>query len=253
MADLPTSSIQPTPSGSKELSMEVRLLIAFLLMGLVLFVTPYLYKPAPVPKSPPAPAPKTAPAATAVPETKATEAAAKAPPAAATPGQIHATSEEELAVDTDLYRIRFTNHGAAVKSWLLKKFKDAEGKPLELVNQAALAKVPGPFAVAMKDDQTASLLNFAYFVGKRSEDGLGVSFEFSDGKTQCSKTFRFAKDKYLWQFNDEVTQNGAPAAHLISWRGGFGDPTVLNRQAAQKVVYYDIPDSKLNTKDAKAA
>ena len=37
----------------KELSMEVRLLLAFLLMGVVLFVTPYFYKqpPQPTPQS----------------------------------------------------------------------------------------------------------------------------------------------------------------------------------------------------------
>ena len=33
----------------KELSMEARLLIAFVLMGLVLFLTPYIYKPATAP------------------------------------------------------------------------------------------------------------------------------------------------------------------------------------------------------------
>ena len=30
--------------------MEMRLLLAFVLMGLVLFITPYIYKPAPAPK-----------------------------------------------------------------------------------------------------------------------------------------------------------------------------------------------------------
>jgi hypothetical protein len=52
MGDLPNNPIQPgKPGKKKELTMEVRLLIAFLLMGLVLFFRQYLYKtPPPGPK-----------------------------------------------------------------------------------------------------------------------------------------------------------------------------------------------------------
>jgi YidC/Oxa1 family membrane protein insertase len=126
-------------------------------------------------------------------------------------------------------------------------------QPLELVNQAAVGKVPAPFSLWMKDDKTASLLNYAYYVGKKSDDGLGVDFEFSDGKTSAKKSFHFARDSYLSQFNSEVTQNGVGVAHLVEWRGGFGDLTVLNRLQVQHAVYYDLTNSKLVSKDAKAA
>ena len=49
---------QPNKPGKKELTMEQRLLLAFVLMGLVLFLTPYFYK------TPPPPPKKTAPATT---------------------------------------------------------------------------------------------------------------------------------------------------------------------------------------------
>ena len=52
----------------KELSMELRLLLAFILMGVVLFVTPYFYKNV------------------APPVKKTVPAAAKSEPAAAPPG-----------------------------------------------------------------------------------------------------------------------------------------------------------------------
>ena len=78
----------------KELSMETRLLLAFLLMGLVLFGTQYFYKP---PAQPAAAATKTPPAAATVPgdaKTIQKEAEAPAPstaqPPAEMPGQIHA-------------------------------------------------------------------------------------------------------------------------------------------------------------------
>ena len=255
MADLlPTSPNPPGVPGKKELSMEMRLLIAFLLMGLVLFVTPNFNN------TPPPAKPVAAPVKAVQTQTpKPAEAPAVVPPPASSPdmpdmpGKLSADKEQEFTVDTDLYRIRFTNRGALVKSWLLKKYKDHAGNPVELVNQAALARVPGPFSLAMKDDKTASLLNFAYFVQRPTEDSLGVDYEFSDGRTLCRKSFKFTKDGYLSQFNSEVTQNGVPMAHLVAWRGGFGDPTVPNREQVQKAVYYDVPAAKLFKKVAKDA
>lgn len=256
MADSPeTPNSSSTPNSTagpkKSLSMETRLLLAFLLMGLVLFVTPYLYKP---PVGPKPTAPAATPQQAAQVTQKPREAESKIPAAKVEiPGQIAAGSQQERLIDTDLYRIKFSNRGAVVRSWELKKFKDHNGNPLQLVNVPALSKVPGPFSVSMKDDKTAALLNYALFVEKLSPDGLGVDYEFSDGKTLCRKSFRFAKNSYMSQFSSELAQNGTALPHLIEWRGGFGDETVLNRISAQHSVYYDVPASKLYNKDAKAA
>jgi YidC/Oxa1 family membrane protein insertase len=258
MADSPTSPNQSSPDGNankpapkKELSMEMRLLLAFLLMGLVLFLTPYLYKaPAGPKRTAPAPTPQQAAQVTQKPP----EAQTKAPaPPQEMPGQIAAGKEQEFVLDTDLYRIRFSNRGAVIRSWELKKFKDHTGKELQLVNTESLAKIPAPFSVSLKDDKTAALLNYSMFVETRTDDGLGVDYEFSDGKTLCRKSFRFARNSYLSQFSSEVAQNGTPVPHSVEWRGGFGDPTVPNRASAQHSVHYDVAESKLITKDAKAA
>ncbi len=109
--------------------MEQRLLVAFLLMGLVLFLTPYVYKAPPPPKKP-VPTP-----AAAVPQTPARatpaepQASARGVPAQPVPGQIQAAAEQEFTVDTDFYRIRFSNHGAVVQSWVLKKYLDRAESP----------------------------------------------------------------------------------------------------------------------------
>jgi len=50
-------------------------------------------------------------------------------------GAVSAASAQDYTLDTDLYNVVFTNRGASVKSWTLKKFKDSDGKPLELANQ----------------------------------------------------------------------------------------------------------------------
>jgi YidC/Oxa1 family membrane protein insertase len=251
MADSPNTPLQPTQPGQpakKELSMETRLLIAFLLMGLVLFLTPYIYKPPPAPK-------QVAPVTAQQKQATQAEKKAETPPAPspqAVPGSIQDTSEKQFTVDTDIYRIQFSNRGAVAHSWVLKKYLDHAGKPLELVNQGSFVKVPAPFSLSVKDSQTAGLLNYAFYVAKPAPGGLGIEYEFSDGKNHAKKTFQFTKDGYLSQAATEVSQNGVPLEHQIEWRGGFGDPTSLNRVSEQHVVDYDLSQAKLVTRDAKS-
>ena len=61
-------------------------------------------------------------------------------------GAISAAGEQEQVVDTELYHVVFSNRGATVKSWTLKKFKDSAEMPLELVNRKGAEKVGCPFA-----------------------------------------------------------------------------------------------------------
>src|SRR6185295_1453633 len=101
------SSVKPP----KEMSMEVRLLLAFLLMGAVMFLSQFLFKnQAPPPQ-------KVGDAKTAVADqAPATPAApvqadqptiAQVPPVAPTPSQ----AQPAFIIDTDLFRIAFSNQG----------------------------------------------------------------------------------------------------------------------------------------------
>jgi YidC/Oxa1 family membrane protein insertase len=255
MAELQANPTEPGKP-KKELTMEIRLLIAFLLMGLVLFVTPYIYKapPPPKPAQPAKQAEKAAPAATTAQAAAATNsvAAAQAATVAPAPGQIQATSEQLFTVDTQIYHIVFSNKGAVAQAWVLKKYKDNNGKPLDLVNSASFTKVAPPFSLAVADEKIGNALNFGMYVAKPDSDGLGVQYEFSDGVNYAKKTFRFTPNGYLTQITTEASHNGAPLQHMIAWRGGFGDPAVLNRAGERHGVYYDLSQNKLVTKDAKS-
>ena len=75
-----------------------------------------------------------------------------------------ASAETETAIDTSLYHVIFTNRGGVVKSWVLKKYRDDSGKPLELINSDA-TDVPRPFAIELRDqkltiDESRVLLKF---------------------------------------------------------------------------------------------
>src|SRR5579883_800579 len=236
----------------KEMSMETRLLLAFLLMGLVLFGTQYLYKPPPAAK-PPAKAQSSEPAQAktapdAAPVTK-TPAPAVAEPDAI-PGQIHADKEETFAIDTDYYHVEFSNKGAVVRSWVLKAYKDRNGKPLELVNPQAPGKVPAPFSLAFKNPPATDPNNGLFAVKRTGND---VEFEYSDGRLLVKKSFAFRQKSYLVAVRSEVTDNGTLAPHTLEWRGGFGDQTISNAASTEHAVYYDQSNSKLYEKDAKEA
>src|SRR6202163_1537161 len=75
------------------------------------------------------------------------------------------TQERNLVVENDLYRVEFSNHGAVVKSWQLKKYTDDAKPPrvLDVVHPEAAQQTGGwPFALALDDEQ----------LGKAANDGL---------------------------------------------------------------------------------
>ena len=231
----------------KELTMEVRLLLAFVLMGLVLLVSQYFIKPAPAPTATRAGAAKSAQPVTPAAVEKPTDVipSIARQRAAETLDAVQAAKEEIVTINTDVYRVMFSNKGAVVLSWILKDYRDHAGKPLELVYQPSLGRVPMPFAIDVKGQTLAVDPNTALFKVDRSGDGLDVNFEFSDGRALTRKSFRFTQKSYLVSVTSEVTQNGTAVPHQLTWRGGFGDPTVRNPEAVQHALYYDLPNTKL--------
>jgi YidC/Oxa1 family membrane protein insertase len=239
---------------SKELSMEMRLLLAFLLMGAVMFVSQYFMKsqaPPPAqqtaqtgdPKAPETPkdAPKDAAPAATPPKTAQVEALPL-------PGATPEVTLPVVTIDTDLYTVTFTNQGATVRSWLLKGFKGNDSKPLELVNTAS--NTPRPFALSFPGDKPAKDVNWAWYTQTPDPDGLGVTYEYSDGHTKVRKSFKFQKNSHLSKVTSEVTIDGKPVAHRVEWRGGFGDLTVPTPAMNGRTLYFDVAENKLNEKSA---
>src|SRR5579875_2805449 len=150
---MPNTSSGTTPQPP---SLEKRLPIALALMMLVLLASQYIFKPAPGPK-PVKPVNNEAAAHVATPPTPAALPQTETLPAAGVPtGQIQAGSEVVTDVDTDLYHVVFTNRGAAIKSWVLKQYKDDAGKPLQVINTAA-TDVPLPFTIQVTGNQKLSV------------------------------------------------------------------------------------------------
>jgi len=126
-----------------------------------------------------------------------------------------------------------------VKHWVLKKFQDDLGQPLDLVNATASAKYGYPLSLWTYDEALRDRLNSALYVssvsGQVSAPAV-LSFEYSDSGLTVRKTFRF-DHSYVLSLDISVFQNDAPVSAFPAWPSGFGDQTTLAAYAASQLEY----------------
>ncbi len=143
---------------------------------------------------------------------------------AATP-QVAAAGESATTVENELYRITFSNRGGQVTSWILKKYTNYQGKPLDLVNTAAAEKFGYPLSIYTYDANLRQQLAQALYVPSATGNLIApkqLTFEYSADGLTVRKTFHF-DDSYVVRADVSVTQNGAPVEALLAWPAGFGD------------------------------
>jgi YidC/Oxa1 family membrane protein insertase len=223
---------------------ERRLLLVFALTFIVLLGSQALLK-----KYMPSPAATQTPNQPVPAQTVSTPAAAApatAAPKAPTPTVTkQASTETETVIENDLYKITFTNRGAQVKSWILKKFdNDAQNGPLELVNPAAAQKFGYPLSLYIYpgyDDTLRNRINSALYVSS-SEGHLTaparITFEYTDQDLVVRKTFGF-DHSYILNVETSVTYKGAGIFAPPAWPAAFGDQTTPASYAAARIDYHD--------------
>ena len=138
---------------------------------------------------------------------------------------VQASAESTTTIENELYRITFTNRGGQVSTWILKKYKDSDGKPLNLVHTQAAQQFGFPLSLYTYDAALTANLSNALYVPSTTGNLAApatLSFNYSDGTVQVRKTFSF-DETYVLHADVEVTRNGAPIRALVSWPGGFGD------------------------------
>src|SRR6266404_1069507 len=226
---------------------QSRVLLAFALSALVLlFFAPKAKKPEPAKNSAPQsqsakqspsapPAPSAQPMVTPKQAAPATSAAQTTSAAPAT--TVSASAETETVISSGLYEVHFTNRGAVATNWLLKNF-ESNGKELDLVNPLATAQTGWPFAIYSDDETVRSPLAGAlYTVTATSKTAPStVTFEYGDGSLHARKEFHFEPDSYVVRVSTEVTRDGRPVVHELSWRGGFGDRSVQDYNLGTSVI-----------------
>jgi YidC/Oxa1 family membrane protein insertase len=261
--------------------MERRLLLVFALTFLVIM----LFQPLMKKFGPPQPAkPEASQTAVQNPSQAPSQPPAQLPTqssaAATTPSRTAsaphaATTESETVIENDLYHIVFTNRGGRVKSWVLKKFTDDNGKPLELVNATASEKYGYPLTLWSYDEPLRNKLNSALYVASQTESiGIGeatakisgaakgvelasntltapteINFAYSDGDLSVEKVFKFEPKSYVVSVRTTVYQKGAQVTAFPMWPAGFGADLTGPQYALGQIVYqYDSNVERLAIK-----
>jgi YidC/Oxa1 family membrane protein insertase len=70
---------------------------------------------------------------------------------------VQASSETTTTIENELYRITFSNRGGQVISWILKRYPDDQGKPLDLVHQQAAKLFGFPMSLYTYDGSNISI------------------------------------------------------------------------------------------------
>lgn len=223
--------------------MERRLLLVFALTFLVIMLfQPILKKYFPQTPAPAAPKPQTQSQAPAVPQpapVKQARAAQPTVPALNAGATKQAASESETVVENDLYRITFTNRGAQVKSWILKKYDDEKGQPLDLVNSVAAEKYGYPLSLWTYDESQRNKLNSALYVASSSgavKAPATITFEYADGDVAVRKSFNF-DHTFVVHVETSVVSQGNEVAAFPAWPAGFGDEASVSSYHASQIEY----------------
>jgi YidC/Oxa1 family membrane protein insertase len=225
--------------------MEKRLILAIVLSFLVLMGYQYLFvKPEKARLKPPvtttapsptAPVPGTSGPIQEGPKTAAAEA--KPAPAPALPPQdltaVAGRAETDVIVDTPLYRAVWSNKGAVLKSWTLKKHKNSQKQDLEMVPAQAAEIGRYPFSLGLDDAALAGQINTSLF--EASAPGLDlaegaqgeVRFVYSDGASvKAEKIYGFTGGSYVMTIAVKVWKAGQPVIASVLWGPGIGNMTL---------------------------
>ena len=228
--------------------MERRVLIAVLLSFLVLYGYQAMFPPPP--ESTPA---QTTSKAASAPKAAAPAASNPTPSVQGIPAAeaaIPAAPAQEVEIDNADVRAIFTSRGAVLKSWKLKKYRDAQGQPYEIIAGHAPADSPLPFTLAVDDPALSAQLAAAPFtLGPESSTPASwqAQFDYADeaAGVRAQKIFSIAADKpYVINVSASVSVKGQPVAATLRWGPALGSGITAGSSTS-----YNPPPQPLFFKD----
>jgi YidC/Oxa1 family membrane protein insertase len=239
LAEIRNPNIQGQgPGGGSSGGGDMRSTIGFaVLLMVVLLGYQYFFKPKTAPPAPAQTQSQTQAQPQGMQPLGASGSPAPSSPNAAAAGPtdkaaIVATTETDTTVENELFKIVFTNRGAQVKQWILKKYKDTAGNPLDMVQQQASARFGLPLSLftyepALTSEVNNALYQVTYSGAQPSPTGVllaptSFTFHYAANGVDVQKTFSFDAS-YVIGIDTKVTRNGSPVRALVQWPAGLGD------------------------------
>jgi YidC/Oxa1 family membrane protein insertase len=217
--------------------MERRVLLAIFLAFLVLYVWQAVFvKPAPKPgqRSTVPSASTTTPDGTvagaggALP--RPAEAGPHSPPAPPAQLLVAERTERDVRVETRDVIAVFTNRGARLKSWRLKRYLDQQRQPQELVENQ-ISGQPLPFTLRTTNDAMTATLNDALYTVAGAPEATGeatspvdLRFEYRDSAgVHAVKTFHFDPVSYIVTAHATLAEGDGAITPAMVWGPALGD------------------------------
>lgn len=213
-----------------------RLIIAIALSIVVITAYQYFFIPQqqPDPQRPiaagkkpdaaPAPAPETVEKNLADIFTKKTPSPDAAPGAEPIETSVVADATRLITVENKLFTAVFTNEGAGLKSFILKKYKDDKGNPLNLISEKVQQFKMGQFPLypfhfsPFDGDETVMHVNNQRFVcdsishlAPSPQKPLEILFKYKNAELKISawKKFIISEDSYIIRLEYGLVKDGA--------------------------------------------
>ena len=220
-----------------------RYILAIVLCFVVLAAYQMLFMKTPPSSQPPAQSSAAVPSA---PAEKPATAGASGQAAPDSPGEtvpseaplyqdVKAAGREAIVVATPLYDAEWSNEGATLRSWKLKKHRSVNRDPLELVSPRA-AEI-GRFPFSLDAGEAGPDVNRALFRTsvarldlKDGEKGE-LRFEYAEGKTKVEKTFVFYGGRYDFDIQTALWVDGKKVDHRLIWGPGLSEPGLVEKKA----------------------
>ncbi len=211
--------------------MEKRLLLAAALSLAILVAWEWMV---PKPARPPAAAPAATPAAAAAPTAPVSAPAPAATVAApvALPPPASADAETTATIGNELFTATFSNRGGVLTAFVLARYRDDKGEPLDLVRTHAPG-VPTTLSLDFGRDAAATkAVSDALFVVEKESDRV-LRLRYADASIAVEKEIRVGAG-YL--FDVKITVSGPPYDVLLG-------PGLRNPPPGERKSRYVMPAS----------
>ncbi|MCX6556641.1 MAG: membrane protein insertase YidC, partial [Candidatus Aminicenantes bacterium] len=251
-----------------------KLILAIVLSVTVLLVYQYLFMPKPAAperlSQPAAAQPQrtaetteskggAAPDIASIMDQSAPEAAVVQPgqPLLAVSESLAAAAEQAVCVENEYFSAVFTNRGAGLTSFVLKKYKDDAGKPMDLVAGGAKESNFYPFYFYSGKDDFSAILNKALFLYRGTPRVIvagptQVVFEYADAdrNLKAIKRFTFRPGSYGIGLEFAVWKDGRLLADLpVAFGPNLGNNEGQDRAMMMSLKIAAYANEKLESVD----
>lgn len=173
-------------------------------------------------------------------------------------GRLEAVAEQQIVVDTPLYRAEFTNRGARLTSLVLNDYRGSQGGPYQLVVEGpSQASNRYSLDLLVPDESANTQITGALFQPSASSLNLRegqqkeLVLEWARGGWEIRKSFAFSGDRYVFDVAVSVRKDGVEMEKAIVLGPGVGDETADSRYVGvdkavvvrgEDLVFWDASD-----------